>query len=87
MKWYSRITPFVIICSLAVMGMLFFLLAERDSPAEVRYKYLVLLLPIILGMVVVDLVLRYIIKQKLWLWVIEIVLLFTVIYYWIVSDM
>jgi predicted Na+-dependent transporter len=67
--------------------MLYFLLAERNSPAEVRYMYLVLLLPITIGMVIVDLFLwRAIKKQRFWIWLIEAVLLLATIYFWIVKD-
>ncbi|WP_207493232.1 hypothetical protein [Aridibaculum aurantiacum] len=85
-KWYTRITLFPLLCALAVLGMLFFLVAERNSPAEVRYTLLVLLLPVVLGMVVADLILRKIIKRLLWLWVVEIVLLLAAFYVWIVME-
>jgi hypothetical protein len=85
-RWYTRITPFTLIGAIAILGMLYFLLAERNSPAEVRYTYLVLLLPLVLGMLVVDVVFRYLIKKQLWLWIAEVILLFGVIYLWIISD-
>lgn len=86
-KWIGRITPFVILCVLAVFGMLYFLVAERNSAAEVRYAYLVLLLPIVLGMAVADLVLWRLIKQKkYWLWLVEILLLLALVYFWIVKE-
>lgn len=85
-KWYNRITPFTIVCAVSVLGMLYFLLAERNSPAEVRYTYLVLLLPLVLGLVIVDVLLRYVVKKQLWLWITEIILLLAVVYFWIISD-
>ena len=85
-KWITYLTPFLVLAAAAVIVMITFLLAERNNSAEAQFMYLKLLLPVVITMIILDVALRYLLKKQLWLILVELLLLFASIYFWIIQD-
>ena len=85
-KWITYITPFLILAAAALITIVIFLLAGRNHPAEAKFMYLKLLLPVIITMIILDIGLRFLLKKQRWIILVELLLLFASIYFWIIHD-
>ena len=78
-------TLFFVISFLLFLYMLFELIASGGTVEGWVYRMVNLLLPVAVGMLITDVLLKYFVKSLKIIWIVEALLLLGVIYYWIVS--
>jgi len=81
----KNLTPFILVCVVVVIGAIYFLFTQHSAPEGMGLMFTGSILMLIAVMLVIDIILKRIIKLKtLWVWVAELVLILGLIYYWIV---
>lgn len=85
-KWFNRTTPFVILSVIVLFGVLYMLLIERRALEGLGYALISRTLVFLAAIIVVDLSLKYMMpKTNYRIWVIELILCLSLLYYWIVA--
>jgi len=78
-------TPFLIISILSLLWILYELIIERGGFEGWGLLTIYSILPFLIGIIIVDLVLKLLLKTAVkWMWLIEGFLLLGLVYYWIV---
>jgi hypothetical protein len=84
LKFIRQLTPFLLVCLVACLGTLYFV-AFKDIKAGWQVVGLALLIILVI-LFFIDYLLKRVFKLSLLaLWIIEIILLATGIYFWIIS--
>ncbi len=78
-------TLFLVVSILIFVYMLFEWIASGRTVEGWVYRMVNLLLPVAIGMLIADLLLKYFVRSLKAIWIVEVLLLLGVIYYWIVS--
>lgn len=78
-------TLFLVVSILIFVYMLFEWIASGRTVEGWVYRMVNLLLPVAIGMLIADLLLKYFVRSLKAIWIVELLLLLGVIYYWIVS--
>lgn len=78
-------TLFLVVSILIFVYMLFEWIASGRTVEGWVYRMVNLLLPVAIGMLITDLLLKYFVRSLKAIWIVELLLLLGVIYYWIVS--
>ncbi len=84
-KWLVRTSPFVILSLFAAAVLLYELVLEPGVPEGLRYPLLLKLLFFIIIIVITDFILKHLISRNYLLWIIEILMSLSLLYYWIVT--
>jgi hypothetical protein len=86
-KFFTRITPFLLLATGAFMSMLYLSFTQPSTTQQASWMIAAMFLPVIVVMIVVDVILRKAFPLKTyWIWIIEIVLLLVAVYAWIVKE-
>ena len=78
-------TLFLVVSILIFVYMLFEWIAAGGTAEGWVYRMVNLLLPVAIGMLITDLLLKYFVRSLKAIWIVEALLFLGVIYYWIVS--
>ena len=78
-------TLFFVVSILVFVYMLFEWIASGQTVEGWVYRMVNLLLPVAIGMLITDLLLKYFVKSLKAILIVEALLLLVVIYYWIIS--
>jgi hypothetical protein len=86
-KLFSRITLFLLLSVVGVIGMLYVFATQASNTQQGNWMIAAMLLPVIGAMILVDLLLRKMFPVKTyWIWLIEFVLLLGIFYAWIIQE-
>ncbi|TKK65713.1 hypothetical protein FC093_19460 [Ilyomonas limi] len=85
MKYLKHITPLFITAIVFIVILIKYMLG--NDATEVKSNIAFIALPIIGGSLIADYIIKKSLKWKLlWIWIMEIVLLFVVVYLWIIAE-
>ena len=84
-SWLAKPTLFFVVSILMFLYILFEWIAGGGAVEGWLYRMVNLLLPVAITMLVVDLLLKYLLRSLRVIWLIEAMLSLGLIYYWIVS--
>ena len=84
-SWLAKPTLFFVVSILMFLYILFEWIAGVGAVEGWLYRMVNLLLPVAITMLVVDLLLKYLLRSLRVIWLIEAMLSLGLIYYWIVS--
>jgi hypothetical protein len=84
-KWFARKTPFLILSIVGCIVLMYEIGFDTHESNQLKSSLLFKLLFLIIAMALADTILKRFFIKNTWVWIIEILMCFGLLYYWIVS--